>query len=123
MDGWHNLYTIKADGTGKEKQITSDERNNRAIEMNSDKSKMLYLSGRDQLRVLDVKTLKSETILTDEFWAIENSQPHFSPDDKWIAYTVYRNFEQDVFVINLETKKTYDITNTGIIRSRPGLVT
>ncbi|MGA8263855.1 MAG: S41 family peptidase [Ignavibacteriaceae bacterium] len=119
VDGWANLYTIKADGSGKEKQITSDERNNRDIEMNSDKSKMLYLSGRDQLRVLDVKTLKSEIILTDEFWAIENSQPHFSPDDKWIAYTVYRNFEQDVFVINLETKKTYDITNTGLSEADP----
>jgi tricorn protease len=114
VDGWLNIYTIKADGTGKEKQITSDERNNRDFDMNSDKSKMLYLSGRDQLRILDVKSMKSETILTDEFWAIENSQPHFSPDNKWIVYTGYRNFEQDVFVINLDTKKTYDITNTGL---------
>jgi tricorn protease len=119
VDGWLNIYTIKADGTGKEKQITSDERNNRDFNMNSDKSKMLYLSGRDQLRILDVKSMKSETILTDEFWAIENSQPHFSPDNKWIVYTGYRNFEQDVFVINLDTKKTYDITNTGLSEAEP----
>ena len=119
VDGWLNIYTIKADGTGKEKQITSDERNNRDFDMNNDKSKMLYLSGRDQLRILDVKSMKSETILTDEFWAIENSQPHFSPDNKWIVYTGYRNFEQDVFVINLDTKKTYDITNTGLSEAEP----
>ena len=119
VDGWQNLYTIKADGTGKEKQITSDARNNRAIEMNSDRSKMVYLSGRDQLRILDLKSLKSETILTDEFWAIQNSQPHFSPDDKWVLYTAYRNFEQDVFVINLETNKTYDITNSGLSEADP----
>ncbi len=119
VDGWQNLYTIKADGTGKEKQITSDARNNRAIEMSSDRSKMVYLSGRDQLRILDLKSLKSETILTDEFWAIQNSQPHFSPDDKWVLYTAYRNFEQDVFVINLETNKTYDITNSGLSEADP----
>ena len=119
VDGWLNLYKIKADGSGTETQITSDEKNNHSIEMNSDKTKMLYLSGRDQLRLLDVKSLKSETILKDEFWAIENSQPHFSPDDKWIVYTVYRNFEQDVFVINLGNKKTYDITNTGLSEGDP----
>ncbi|MGA7838213.1 MAG: hypothetical protein WB996_09615, partial [Ignavibacteriaceae bacterium] len=119
VDGWQNLYTIKADGSDKEKQITSDERNNRSIEMNTNRTKMVYLSGRDQLRILDLKTMKSETILTDEFWAIQNSQPHFSPDDKWILYTAYRNFEQEVFVINLESKKTYDITNSGLSQADP----
>ena len=119
VDGWQNLYTIKADGSDKEKQITSDERNNRSIEMNTDRTKMVYLSGRDQLKILDLKTMKSETILTDEFWAIQNSQPHFSPDDKWILYTAYRNFEQEVFVINLESKKTYDITNSGLSQADP----
>lgn len=119
VDGWLNFYTHKADGSGNEKQITSEERNNRAIEVNSDRTKMVYLSGRDQLRVLDLKSMKSETILTDEFWAIQNSQPHFSPDNKWIVYTAYRNFEQDVFVIDLENNKSYDITNTGLSEADP----
>jgi tricorn protease len=119
VDGWANLYTIKGDGTEKEKQITSDERNNRNIEINNDRTSAVYLSGRDELRLLDLKTFKNETILKDEFWAIQNSAPHFSPDDKWIVYTAYRNFEQDVFVINLETKKAYNITNTGLSEADP----
>ncbi|HKI77957.1 MAG TPA: S41 family peptidase [Ignavibacteriaceae bacterium] len=119
VKGWSNLYKINATGSANEEQVTSDERNNRDIELNSDKTKMLYLSGRDQLRLFDMKSLKSETILTDEFWAIQNSQPHFSPDDKWIAYTAYRNFEQEVFVINLENNKTYDISNTGLSEADP----
>lgn len=119
VDGWQNFYTIKADGSGKENRVTNDERNNRSIELNSDRTKMVYLSGRDQLRVMDLKTMKSETILTDEFWAIQNSQPHFSPDNKWVLYTAYRNFEQDVFIINLESGKTYDLTNSGLSEADP----
>lgn len=119
VDGWQNFYTINADGSGSEKQVTSDERNNRAIEFNEDKSLAVYLSGRDQLRLLNMKTKKSETILTDEFWAIQNSAPHFSPDNKWILYTAYRNFEQEVYVINLDSKKTYGISNTGLSESDP----
>ncbi len=119
VDGWLNWFTIKADGKGKEKQITFDERNNRDLTFNSKRTKAVYLSGRDEMRTLDLKTFKSNVIVKDEFWAMDNSTPYFSPDDKYILYTVYRNFEMEIFVYDLNSKKKINITNTGVSEGDP----
>ncbi len=114
VKGWPNLFVINADGNSPEKQITFDERSDRQITLNSKKTKALYLSGRDELRELDLSSMKSENIVKDEFWALDSGTPYYSPDDKYILYTAYRNFETDIFVYNTETKKSVDITNTGV---------
>ncbi len=119
VNGWLNLFTIKADGKSKEKQITSDNKNNRSIILSNDKTKAAYLSGRDELRVLDLKDFSSKTIVTDEFWALSNDDPQFSPDDKFILYTAMRNFEKDIFVYDLTEGKAFQITKTGVTESSP----
>lgn len=119
VNGWLNLFTIKADGSSDENQITDDQRNNRSISLNKEKAKGLYLSGRDQLCMLDLKSLKSETIVKDEFWGFDNSTPYFSPDDKYVLYTAYKNFEQDIFLYNVDSKKSVNITHTGVTEADP----
>jgi len=119
VGGWLNWFTIKADGNGKEKQITFDERNNRDLTFNGKRTKGVYLSGRDEMRIIDLKTLKSNVIVKDEFWAMDNSTPYFSPDNKYILYTVYRNFEMEIFVYDLNSKKKINITNTGVSEGDP----
>lgn len=119
VNGWLNWFTIKANGKGNEKQITFDERNNRDLTFNSDRTEGVYLSGRDQMRTLNLKTFKSTVIVNDEFWAIDNSAPYFSPGDKYILYTVYRNFEMEIFVYNVKSKNKIDITNTGVSEGDP----
>lgn len=119
VNGWLNLFTIKADGSSEEKQITSDGRNNRNISLNKDRTKGLYLSGRDELRIIDLKSLKSETIVKDEFWGFDNSTPYFSPDNKYVLYTAFRSFEQDIFLYNVETKESVNITHTGVTETSP----
>ncbi|MGD8781895.1 MAG: DPP IV N-terminal domain-containing protein [Ignavibacteria bacterium] len=119
VNGWENLFTIKADGSGKEKQITFDKANNRQLDFNSDKTKGVYFSGRNELRVIDLETLKSETIVKDEFWAIYTTPAKFSPDDKYLAYVAYRDFEHDIFVYNFDKKKSEHITKTGVGETSP----
>ncbi len=119
VKGWENLFTIKADGSGKEKQITFDEANNREIDFNSDKTKGVYFSGRKELRVIDLETLKSEAVVKDEFWAIYTTPARFSPDGKYIAYVAYRNFEHDIFVYDIEKKESKHITKTGVNETSP----
>lgn len=119
VNGWLNWFTIKADGNGKEKQITFDERNNRALTFNGDRTMGVYLSGRDEMRTIDLKSFDSNVIVKDEFWAMDNSTPYFSPDDKYILYTVYRNFEMEIFVYDVNSKNKINITNTGVSEGDP----
>jgi tricorn protease len=119
LDGYTNLYTIRADSALSLKQLTHDKKNNRSIVLNRNRSKAAYLSGRDEVRLLDTKTGESKTIVKDEIWAFQNSDPGFSPNDEYVLFTAYRNFEQDIFVYNIKENKTINLTNTGITETGP----
>ncbi|WP_299213102.1 S41 family peptidase [uncultured Aquimarina sp.] len=119
IKGYLNLFTISADGKGKKKQITKDSRNNINIEINPKHTEAVYISGRDELRLLDLKNLKSKTVVKDEFWALYAPQPKFSPDGKYIVYNAIRNFEHDVFTYHIPSKKIINLTKTGAPENSP----
>ncbi len=119
FDGYTNWYTIQADGSGGLKQITKDKKNNRQLVLNAKREKGVYLSGRDEVRLLDLKTGASKTIVKDEIWGFQNSAPGFSPNDEYVVFTAVRNFEQDIFLHHLKDNKTINLTNTGITEATP----
>lgn len=119
VDGFLNWYTVAADGSAGVKPITKDARNNRSGVLNKSRTKMVYLSGRDEVRLLDLKTWDNKTLIKDEIWAIQNSDPGFSPNDEYVYYTAIRNFEQDIFIHHLKDNKTINLTNTGVTESSP----
>lgn len=119
LDGYTNWYTISADGNGALKQLTSDKRNNRSIVLSKKRMKAVYLSGRDEVRLMDLKTMESKTIIKDEIWGFQNSDPGFSPNEDYVLFTAYRNFEQDIFVYNIKENKTINLTNTGVTEAGP----
>jgi len=114
VDGYQNWFTIAADGNGTEKQHTSDKRNNRALALNHDRTAGVYLSGRDQLRHIDLDDFKSKTLVEDEFWGFQNTAPMFSPNGEYVLFSAKRNFELDIFVHHLESERTINLTNTGV---------
>ncbi|WP_431612336.1 S41 family peptidase [Chryseobacterium sp. 'Rf worker isolate 10'] len=118
-NGYQNWFTIQADGKGQPKQLTEDLRNNRSITLNSDLSKAVYLSGRDEVRLLDLKSFKSTTIVKDEIWAFQNSRPSFSPNDEYVLFSAKRNFELDIFIYNIKKAQTLNLTNTGVSEEDP----
>ena len=119
VNGWQNFFTTKAEKDTEEKQLTSDEQHNGNISPNKDITKILYYSGLQELKAMDLKTFKSETLMKDEFWGYGNSTAYYSPDDKYILYTAIRNFEQDIFVYDIDKKKSVNITGTGVGESDP----
>ena len=119
LDGYTNWYTIRADSSGKLKQLTSDKRNNRSIVLNKKRTQAVYLSGRDEVRLMDLKTMQSKMIVKDEIWAFQNSDPGFSPNDDYVLFTAKRNFEEDIFVYNIKESKTTNLTNTGVTEAGP----
>ncbi len=112
--GYSNLFTIAADGTQIEKQHTQDARNNLNISLDDALKRAVYISGRDELRLLDLNSFKSEVLVKDEFWALYAPQPYFSPDGNHVLYNAYRNFEHDIFTVQLSDKKITNLTDTGV---------
>ena len=117
--GYSNLFTISANSPGKEKQITNDERNNVNLILNPDMDQAVYISGRDELRLIDLKSFKSVVLVKDEFWALYAPQPYFSPNGTHVVYNAIRNFERDVFALRLSDKKITNLTKTGVNESNP----
>lgn len=116
--GYPNWYKISAKG-GEILKLTDDLASNRDIAFNAKNTQAVYLSGREEVRLLDLKTLKSKTIVTDEIWGFQNSAPSFSPDGKYVLFTAMRDFEQDVFVHHIAENKTINLTNTGVSEANP----
>lgn len=119
VEGYLNWFTVAADGKGTPKQLTKDKRNNRLLSVNKDRTKGVYLSGRDEVRIMDLKSMESKTIVKDEIWAFQNAQPGFSPDGEYVVFTAFRNFEQDILVHNLKKNTTINLTNTGVTETAP----
>jgi tricorn protease len=118
-NGYLNLYTVAADGSSPVKAITTDNKDNRSITLNKARTKAVYLSGRDEVKLIDLKTLENKTLVKDEIWAFQNSDPGFSPNDEYVIFTAIRNFEQDIFIHHLKDNRTINLTNTGVTESSP----
>ncbi|HEY4208895.1 MAG TPA: S41 family peptidase [Puia sp.] len=119
VGGYANLYTIAADGSAPLKQLTNEPRTNRSIVLNKAKTKAVYLSGRDEVRILDLKTWESKTMAKDEIWAIESPDPCWSPDGHYICYGVHRNFEEDLFIYDVMKGGSFNLTSTGVAETDP----
>ena len=119
LGGYSNWYTIAADGSAALKQLTHDTRSNRSMAFNKEKTKGVYLSGRDEVRLMDLKTLESKTIAKDEIWAFQSSDPCWSPDGRYVAYTAHRDFEEDIFIYDLTKGSSFNLTNTGVTETGP----
>lgn len=119
VEGFLNWFTVAADGSAPVKQLTKGVKNNRAGVLNKARTKMVYLSGRDEVKLLDLKTWENKTIAKDEIWGFQNSDPGFSPNDEYVVFTAVRSFEQDIFIHHLKDNRTINLTNTGVTEAGP----
>ncbi len=119
VGGYYNIFSVAADGSARVQQLTRDNHNNRNIVVNSDRSKAVYLGGRNEVRLMDLETMTSETIAREELWGLYNPNPYFSPDDRYIAFNAYRDFETDIFIYDLDKKSLQNITQTKVSETAP----
>jgi tricorn protease len=117
--GYYNWFTTNAVKNVTEKQITSNNMNNRQLTFNSDRSMAVYLSGRNNVCLLNMTTLRPTVIVSDELWGFYNSNPYFSPDDKYVMFNAIRDFETDIFVYDIANKTTANLTKTKVGESSP----
>ncbi|MEE4197914.1 MAG: S41 family peptidase [Bacteroidales bacterium] len=116
--GWTNIFKTSAVKNTDEKQLTYENKTERYIGLSPDFRKAVYICGSSHIHLMDLKSFKVEKIIEDEFW-FSGSQPRFSPDGKYITYTAFRNFEPDVFIYDIEQKKSLKITSNGVPEDDP----
>ncbi|NRB62037.1 MAG: PD40 domain-containing protein [Saprospiraceae bacterium] len=117
--GYTNWFTQPANGQGVSTQITNDQQNNRLLTFNSDLSEAVYLSGREEVRLLDLNTMASNTLVKEELWGFYNDRPRWAPDDRHILFSAYRDFERDIMWLDSKTKQTINLTQTGVTEAAP----
>jgi len=117
--GYQNLYTISADGKGEPARRTSDARNNRNLEMSNDTSQVAYLSGSDQVRVMNLDDFSTEMVAQQEVW-FRGAIPRWSPDDRYLMFTGFLDFEEDIFLVDTKDgNKLINLTQTGVSEAAP----
>ncbi|MEZ4901874.1 MAG: S41 family peptidase [Spirosomataceae bacterium] len=119
VGGYQNWFILRADGKGTLKQVTTDTQSNRQIIFNKDRNQGVYLSGRNEVRLIDLKTLESKTLVKKELWGFYNDMPQFSPNGEYVMFTAYQDFEKDIYLHHLQKNETINLTNTGISESSP----
>ena len=54
-----------------------------------------------------------------KYGALKQPRPYISPNGQYVVYDAYRNFEQDIFVYDIKTGKTINLTNSGVTETEP----
>ena len=119
VGGYQNWFTVAADGSQAEQQHTRDQANNRNLSFNSDKTKAVYLSGREEVRLLDLESKSSSLLTKLELWGFYNDLPRFTSDDMHVILSAYENFEQEIYLINIENKSVQNLSNTAVTENSP----
>ncbi|UZD21750.1 S41 family peptidase [Algoriphagus halophytocola] len=119
VKGYHNLFTISAQNPEDEKQLTSDQDKNRNLTLNEDRTLGLYISGRNEVREIDLKTMESKTLVEDELWGLYTPSAYFSPDDAYVVFSPIRNFEREVMVYHRPSAKVINLTQTRVTETNP----
>jgi tricorn protease len=118
-DGSRNIFRIAADGSANRQRITDHRLNDRNLTLNTGKNKMAFFSGRSKVNMMDLQNYTFETLVEDELWAFRNESLMFSPDDNYLAFNVYRNFEQDIMLYDLSKRNAINITQSGVSEMSP----
>ncbi len=118
-NGWANLFTIAADGKGGEKQVENTAQTSRALAISQDREKAVYLSGRNEVKLVDLESFATQVLVTDELWGFQNSNPTFSPNGEYVLFTAFRKFEQDVMIHHIASGETFNLTQSGVTQRQP----
>jgi tricorn protease len=118
-NGFTNIYTTRVDTASFVKQISKEDQNHRELNLSKDKTKAVYLSGRSDVNKIDLTSFENKTLVKEELWGFQNSPPSFSPNGEYILFTARRNFEEDIFIYQIEKGQLINLTKTGITENSP----
>jgi tricorn protease len=119
VNGYRNIFRIAADGSSDERRITDHRLNDRNLTIDGNRNRLAFFSGRENVNLMDLGSFTYETIMQDELWAFRNQSLMFSPDERYLALNVHRNFEQDIVLYDLRERRAINITKSGVSEASP----
>jgi tricorn protease len=120
VNGYLNLFSIRADSAMLPKELSRFSMDHRTLTYNKSRSKLSFYKGKNELCLMDLKTMDVKTIAKDEFWGLDReAYAAFSPGGDWIVYCAFRSFEHDIFLYNVKEDKSVNLTNSGVTESSP----
>lgn len=110
--GREEVYIVPQDGSGPAGQLTSDgECYKYAPLWSPDSKKLLWSDRMFRLRYVDIEKKQVVEVARSKFWEINDYT--WSPDSAWIAFSDQaENGMQKVFLYNLTSKETIEITDS-----------
>jgi len=107
----------------KEETLVSGTMDNYLPEFSPDKKKMAYIEGRRTLKVMDLETKATTTLLTpDDLFHMGDGDQYFtwSPDSKWLLVDWGASLSNgEVLLMSADGKKRINLTESGYYDSSP----
>jgi tricorn protease len=119
VNGYPNIFKINAKTDSDLSQLTNEIMFTGNIELNPDMTTAAYFSGINEVRLMNLENFESTTIAREELWGLYNPQPRFSPDGKMLTFTVRNDFEEDIYLYQIENKTLTNLTKTGVPETNP----
>ncbi len=117
--GEDEIYITPQDGSGTPTQLTKGEDTYKyQIYWSPDSKKILWADKKLRLRYVDVNTKTVKEVAKAEAWEFDDYR--WSPDSKWIAYTMPEvEFMNKILIYSLDQDKSYEVTDGWYASSTP----
>ena len=107
--GEFEIYLMPQDGNGEPEQITSgNETYIFSLDWSPDSKKIMFHNKKRELCYVDIESKKVTIIEKSD--RNERFSYNWSPDSKWVAYTRPQRDMTIIRLYNLESKKSYEVT-------------
>jgi tricorn protease len=111
-NGNDDIFTADA-LTGEEKQITKSPEEEFNPRFSPDGKKIAYYIGKRKIALSGKEGGKPEVVVEDDIGGMFGGEFNFSPDSRFLAYTLQQNISGEIYILDFETKKSVNITKTG----------
>lgn len=117
--GFTALYSIKGDGSARERQLYRDECNIKNLKMSHNKEKLAFVSGNKSVMCLNTSDNSVEKLADAQFWSYSRYTLNFSYDDSYLAFEAVNLFEGDIFLYSFKEKKLHNLTSSANSEGNP----
>ena len=114
-----DLYKISALGNHPSQRLTTTKEDVLSPKLSPDGKWIAYYHGKRQIRLIQPDGKKDHLLIEDDFGGRFADEFEWSPDSRYLAISVSRHGQTDIFAIDIQSKNMTKLTNTAYDESSP----